>query len=380
MRLRYKKDVDIVPFKCTSTIPTPYALREAARAEINSYIKDGIIAKVKPSEQIVWCAKSMFVAKQVPTPDSTNPNPRLRKNLKPPSVRLVLDNRRQNQFLERDPYPFQSPKELAKSLTPTASVFIVVDLWKGYYQCPLHEDDQLDTTFMVHEMGCYKFLRAPQGCALSGDHFNKVTESLVEGIQGCIKLIDDILIFGQSIDEAFKSFEELLKRCKDKQFTLHPKKLQIGRKVAFAGYVITPQGISIDEKKVIAIRNFKRPLSVTDMKSFIGLAVQFKDTCPNLMGTLKPLMDTISTKVTPATDVKGRKIANPKRIIEWSPMLEEAFLKAKQALTNTDGQILAQYDPTLPLIIYTDASRLNGYGWVSIQIDKDGKKKLIECG
>ena len=96
MRLRYKKDVDIVPFKCTSTIPTPYALREAARAEINSYIKDGIIAKVKPSEQIVWCAKSMFVAKQVPTPDSTNPNPRLRKNLKPPSVRLVLDNRRQN--------------------------------------------------------------------------------------------------------------------------------------------------------------------------------------------------------------------------------------------------------------------------------------------
>ena len=383
MRLRYKKDVNIVPYKCTSAIPTPYALREAAKAEIDGYVKNGIIAKVQPHEQIVWCARAMFVAKEVPKQDhqpQSRHHHRRHQNLKPPSVRLVLDNRFQNKFLERDPHPFQSPKELAKSLPPTAANFIVVDLWKGYYQCPLHEDDQIDTTFMVHELGCYKFLRAPQGCALSGDHFNRVTESLIEGIRGCIKLIDDILIFGQTIKETFEAFEELLKRCKEKEFTLHPKKLQIGNKVVFAGYVITPQGISIDERKVIAIRDFKRPLSVTDMKSFVGLAVQFKESCPNLMGILKPLMDTTSTKVTPAIDEKGRKIRNNKRIIDWNPTLEEAFMKAKQALTNANGQVLAQYDPSLPLIIYTDASRLNGYGWVAIQTTKEGHKKLIECG
>ena len=385
MRLRYRTDVNIVPYKCTSAIPTPYALREAARAEIDGYVKDGIIAKVEPHEQIVWCARSMFVAKEVPGQENPHQDRHRGQHLrrqqqKPPSVRLVLDNRFQNKYLERDPYPFQSPKELAKSLPPTASVFIVVDLWKGYYQCPLHEDDQIDTTFMVHEMGCYKFLRAPQGCALSGDHFNRVTESLIENIRGCIKLIDDILIFGQNIDDVFHSFEQLLKRCKQKEFTLHPKKVQIGNKVKFAGFIITPQGISIDERKVIAIREFRRPLSVTDMKSFVGLAVQFKESCPNLMGILKPLMDTTSTKVTPAVDEKGHKIRNNKRIIEWTPTLEEAFVKAKQALTNTDGQILAQYDPKLPLIIYTDASRLNGYGWVAIQINEEGHKKLIECG
>ena len=380
MKLRYRKDIPIVPYKCTSAIPTPYALREAARAEINGYVKDGIIAKVQPHEQIVWCAKSMFVAKEVAKTDGARHDHRLRQHLKPPSVRLVLDNRYQNKYLERDPYPFQSPKELAKSLPPSASVFIVVDLWKGYYQCPLEDEDQIDTTFMVHEMGCYKFLRAPQGCALSGDHFNRVTESLIEGIRGCIKLIDDILIFGQTIAETFHSFEQLLKRCKEKEFTLHPKKVQIGNKVTFAGFVITPNGISIDERKVIAIRDFKRPLSVTDMKSFVGLAVQFKESCPNLMGILKPLMDTTSTKVTPAIDEKGRKIKNSKRIIEWTPTLEEAFLKTKQALTNADGQVLAQYDPSLPLVIYTDASRLNGYGWVATQTTKEGQKKLIECG
>ena len=379
MRLRYRKDIEIVPFKCTSAIPTPYALRDAARAEINGYVKDGIIAKVQPSEQIVWCAKSMFVAKEVQKQPQQHPRGQ-RQRLQPPSVRLVLDNRFQNKFLERDPYPFQSPKELAKSITPKATVFIVVDLWKGYYQCPLHEDDQIDTTFMVHEMGCYKFLRAPQGNVSSGDHFNRVTESLVEGIRGCIKLIDDVLIFGESIEQAFQSFEEFLKRCKEKEFTLHPRKLQIGNEVLFAGYKITPNGISIDDRKVAAIREFKRPLTVTDMKSFVGLAVQFKETCPNLMGILKPLMDTTSTKVTPAIDERGRKIKNSKRFIEWTPTLEEAFIKAKQALTNADGQVLAQYDPSLPLVIYTDASRLNGYGWIATQTDKEGKKKLLECG
>ena len=45
------------------------------------------------------------------------------------------------------------------------------------------------------------------------------------------------------------------------------------------------------------------------MKSFIGVAVQFQQACPNLMGTLKPLIDTTSHKETPAVDEKGKKIA-----------------------------------------------------------------------
>ena len=377
MVLRFKKDIDIVPYKCTSAIPTPYALRDAAKAEIKGYVKDGIIAKVQPWEKIEWCAKAMFVPKEVPQQKEGQKHPRQKQ---PPSVRLVLDNRVQNQFLERDPYPFQSPKELAKSIPPSAKVFIVVDLWKGYYQCPLRDEDQIKTTFMVHEMGCYKFLRSPQGCVLSGDHFNRITECLVENVKGCIKLIDDILIFGQNLGEVFQSFAELLKRCQQKNFTLHPRKLQIGNKVNFAGFVITPNGVLIDERKVSAIRNFKRPVSVTDMKSFVGLAVQFKETCPNLMGILKPLIDTTSTKVTPALDEKGRKVKNEKRMIDWNENLDEAFRRVKKALTDADGQVLAQYNPDKELIIYTDASRLQGYGWLAVQRNDQGQLQLVECG
>ena len=54
-------------------------------------------------------------------------------------------------------------------------------------------------------------------------------------------------------------------------------------------------------------------------------------------------------------------------------------MKAKQLLTNADGTVLTPFNPKLPLIIYTDASRLNGYGWIAIQ-EVNGIKKLIECG
>ena len=161
--------------------------------------------------------------------------------------------------------------------------------------------------------------------------------------------------------------------------TLHPKKIAFGNKLRFAGYVVSDKGVQIDPRKVEAIRKFKRPENVTDMKAFIGVAVQFQDACPNLMGKLKPLIDTTSNKVTPAKDEKGKKIKNPNRTIEWNEALEECFFETKKLLTNADGTVLAPFDPKLPLIIYTDASRLNGYGWIAIQEVK-GVKKLIECG
>ena len=97
------------------------------------------------------------------------------------------------------------------------------------------------------------------------------------------------------------------------------------------------------------------------------------------MGTLKPLNGATSFKVTPGTNEKGKKLKNHKRPIVWNQPLEEAFIKAKQLLTNAKGRVLTQFDPTITLIIYTDASRLQGLGWVAIQ-EKEGVKKLVECG
>merc|ERR1711893_420978 len=243
----------------------------------------------------------------------------------------------------------------------------------------LAEEDQLKTTFMLHGMGLYHFKRLPQGGKCSVDIFNRITDELVIDIPNCLKVVDDVMFYGETLDEVISGLHKLLEKCKRQDFTLHPRKVAFGNRLRFAGYVVSNKGIEIDPKKVEAIRSFSPPKNVTDMKAFIGVAVQFQEACPNLMGVLKPLIETTSHKITPAKDEKGKQIKNPKRMISWNKNLEEAFFKAKLLLTNSDGTVLSPYNPRLPLIIYTDASRLNGYGWVAMQ-EHDGIKKLIECG
>merc|ERR1711963_836903 len=332
-KLRFRKDIKIVPSKSSSSKPIPYALRQAAKKEITEQIKLGIIAHVPPDEEIHWCSRGMILEKPNGGRD----------------VRLVVDSREFNEFLERDAYPMQSPKELIKQIPPSAKYFLSVDFYKGYYQIPLAEEDQLKTTFMLHGMGLYYFKRLPQGGKCSVDQFNRITDELVLDIPNCLKIVDDVMFYGSTVEEVLEGFTKLMEKCRKQDFTLHPNKVTFGNKIKFAGHVVSDKGITIDPRKVEAIRRFKPPENVTDMKAFIGVAVQFQEACPNLMGVLKPLIDTTSHRITPAKDAKGKTIKNPKRMITWNRNLEESFFEAKKLLTNADGTVLSPYDPELPL-------------------------------
>ena len=180
VKLRFKKDVPIIPFKCTSSKPIPYALRQAARKEIAEQIDLGIIARVPPNAEIDWCSRGMILEKPNGGKD----------------VRLVVDAKEINEVLDRDPYPMQSTKELVKQIPPSAKYFLSVDFYKGYYQILLAEEDELKTTFMLHSMGLYYFKRLPQGGKCSVDIFNRITDELVIDIPNCLKIVDDVMFYG----------------------------------------------------------------------------------------------------------------------------------------------------------------------------------------
>ena len=43
-------------------------------------------------------------------------------------------------------------------------------------------------------------------------------------------------------------------------------------KVVFLGYVVSAKGIEVDEEKVKAIKEWPTPMSITEVRSFHGLA------------------------------------------------------------------------------------------------------------
>ena len=359
MKFQFRKDIPITPSYTTSTRATPYALVPAAIKEIESYVSLGIISKLRANQVISWLSPAMFLPKH-------NGND---------GVRLVVDQRGLNQYLVRQVHAFLSPKELVKSILPNAKYFASFDAFRGYYQGELAEEDKLKTAFLLKNFGIFYFNRCPQGNSASGDHFCKLSDEVVKPVKNLIKLIDDIVVYGETKEELLANIRHLLQRCQERSMTLNPLKVKIGTEVPFAGYVISGDGCKIDPEKVAAIRDFPIPKNITDVKSFNGIAIQFKDSCPNLMGALAPLMALTSNKTTPNETADKKPIKNSKRKVEWNEMLDRAFTKVKQLLTNASGNVLAHYDPNLPLQIYTDASRDEGLGWVAIQ-HQNGVKKL----
>ena len=47
-------------------------------------------------------------------------------------------------------------------------------------------------------------------------------------------------------------------------------------KVSFLGYIISGEGITVDPAKIEDIVNWKRPVNVTEIRSFLGLAGYYR--------------------------------------------------------------------------------------------------------
>ena len=115
-------------------------------------------------------------------------------------------------------------------IPPDATYFAKFDALWGYYQIQLHEDSRHITTF-IHQMGTFEFCRAPMGLNASGDEWCKRSDTALQGLEGILKLVDDILIFAPSYEQLFKRIEAVLQRCQKHNITLSRKKIEIGESV-----------------------------------------------------------------------------------------------------------------------------------------------------
>ena len=288
MRIVLREDVPIVPNYVNGSKATPYNLIDEANKELESYLSSKIISRIQPGERTRWLNAAMFLPK---------PNG---------GVRLVVDLRILNSMAKRDVHCFQSPMEILKSVPPNQKFFAVIDAYRGYYQCDLHEDDQDLTAFILKDFGTFKFTKIPQGYKSSGDHFCKLSDLVIRDVPNCRKLVDDILIFAETKEELLSHLRILFQECRRFNLTLNPNKTQIGPEVTFGGYVLNSNGIKIDPKRVKAIREFKIPETITDVRSFMGLCLQFKHHTPELMKNLAPIIALTSTKTTP-TDPENKE-------------------------------------------------------------------------
>jgi hypothetical protein len=205
-------------------------------------------------------------------------------------LRLCVDYRPLNAITIKNKYPLPRIDILFDQLAG-AKVFFKVDLHSGYHQIKIHPKDVPKTAFSTR-YGLYEYLIMSFGLTNAHAHFMYLMNSvfMLELDKFIVVFIDDILIYSKSEEEHAQHLQVILQRLHDHQLYAKFSKCAFWlREVPFLGHVISTEGIAIDPSKVQEVLDWMSPKSVTQIRSFLGLAAYYRRFIPNFSKIAKPM-------------------------------------------------------------------------------------------
>ncbi|KAK8510548.1 hypothetical protein V6N12_055477 [Hibiscus sabdariffa] len=199
--------------------------------------------------------------------------------------------------------------------------------------------------------GHYEFLVMPFGLTNAPvafmDLMNRVFHEYLD--QFVVVFIDDFLVYSRTEEDHDRHLRLMLQTLLENQLYAKLSKCEFWiREVVFLGHVVSSEGIRVDPKKVEAIVNWKQPTSVTEIRSFLGLA-----------GYYRRFVSGFSKVAAPLTKLLQKCVK-----YEWSDARQQAFEKLKEALIN--APVLTQPVSGKDFVVYSDASYV-GLGCVLMQ-------------
>ncbi|GJR17233.1 putative reverse transcriptase domain-containing protein [Tanacetum coccineum] len=222
------------------------------------------------------------------------------------------------------------------------------DLRFGYHQLRVHEDDIPKTAFRTRyghfELMPFGLTNAP---AIFMDLMNRVCRSYLDKF--VIVFIDDILIYSKTQEEHVEHLRLVLELLKKEKLYAKFSKCEFWlREMQFIGHVINGNKIHVDPSNIEAVKNWKAPRTLMEVRSFLGLAGYYCRFIENFSKIAKSL--TILTQKS--------------KTFEWGEEQELAFQTLKDKLCN--APVLALPDGPKDFVVYCDASGI-GLGCVLIK-------------
>ena len=325
------------PFALSTPRRVAIPLLEPVKEELQRMERLGVISKIQ--EPTDWCSGMVVV----PKGDG--------------KVRICVDLTKLNESVQRERHPLPAVDQVLAQLSG-AKVMSKLDANAGFWQIPLSEESSRLTTFIT-PFGRYRFHRLPFGISSAPEHFQRRMSEMLAGIPNVVCMMDDVLVYGETLEEHNKHLREVLTRLEKAGMTLNNEKCKFAQtSLQFLGHVIDSSGVRPDPGKIEAITEFKQPKNVGDVRRYLGMVNHLSKFAPNLAEVTQPM----------------RELLNKDTHWVWEEAQQTAFEKTKEMLTKSP--ILTLFDPNLETTVSADASSF-GLGAVLLQKQSDGENKPV---
>ena len=255
------------------------------------------------------------------------------------SLRLCVDYRALNKVTKKDRYPLPLINDLLDRLRKS-HIFTKLDLRSGYNQIRIREGDEWKTAFRTR-YGMFEYLVMPFGLSNAPATFQRfMNDSFHDMIDVFLILyLDDLNIHDETVKEHVPHVRQVLQRMRDLKLFARIEKCEFHKdNIEYLGYMVSKQGLAMDESKIQAVLKWPVPKSVRDVQSFLGFANFYRRFIYRFAQIAKPL--TLLTR-------KNKPFA-------WNDKAQVAFDTLKVAFTT--APVLAHFQPDLPIVVETDAS------------------------
>jgi hypothetical protein len=214
-------------------------------------------------------------------------------------------------------------------------------LRSGYHQLRIQESDIPKIAFCTR-YGLYEYTVLSFGLTNAPTYFmclmNKVFIEYLDKF--VVVFIDDILVYSKIEEEHGEHLRLVLEKLRTNQLYAKFSKCEFWlTQVAFLGHVISAGGLSVDPGKVRDVLNWKLPMNVLEIRSFLGLAGYYRRFIQDFSKIAKPMTWLLE---------KGKAF-------KWTQDCQASFEELKKRLTM--APVLVLPDLSKKFDIYCDASR-----------------------